>query len=73
MKKVYCISVDDFCEYVLEANLPDNSDIDNISNEDYKDACEECGWVLTLDEFVYQFNNDLNLAPTTDCHYIRII
>lgn len=73
MKKVYCISVDDFCEYILEENLPDDTDIDNISDEDYKKACEEYGWVLTLDEFVYQFNNDLDLAPTTAYHYIRII
>lgn len=72
MKRVYCISVDDLFEYIEENGLTENTSIDNISDEDYVKACKEYGWDLSLDEFVYQFNNDLDLAPTTAYHYIKI-
>ena len=72
MKRVYCISVDDLFDYLVENGLPGNTSIDNISDEDYMKACKKYGWDLSLDEFVYQFNNDLDLAPTTAYHYIKI-
>lgn len=72
MKRVYCISVDDFFEYIQENGLPENMSIENIGDEEYAKACKKYGWDLSLDEFVYQFNNDFDLAPTTAYHYIKI-
>lgn len=70
-KKVYCIAVDDLQEYGEENNL--SCDINIISNEDYTKACNKYGWCLTLEEFVQNFNEDSDLAPTNSYHYIRII
>ena len=73
-KIVYIISCDDLWEYLVNHKGYDEDFVDfgAVKDEDYKEACDDQGWTLSLDEFVNEFNGDLNLAPTTSYHYIRI-
>lgn len=73
-KIVYIISCDDLWEYLTNHKGYDEDSVDfgAVKDEDYKEACDAEGWTLSLDEFVDEFNEDGNLAPTTAYHYIRI-
>lgn len=72
--KVYIISVDDLWEFMEGKYGSGNYEetLTSVSDEDYKTACKEYGWDLSLEQFVSEFNADGDLAPTTQYHYIRI-
>ena len=76
MKTVYIISCDDLWEYLCETGKGDYDDhegsFDSVTDEDYREAVKAYGWSLSMKEFVDEFNNDGNLAPTSSYHYIRI-
>ena len=71
-KRVYIISCDDLWEFIEDKNGLTANDINLVSDEDYKSACEAYGWDLSLEDFVKEFNEDGDLAPTNSYHYIRI-
>ena len=63
---------DDLWEFIEDKNGLTANDINLVSDEDYKSACEAYGWDLSLEDFVKEFNEDGDLAPTNLYHYIRI-
>lgn len=71
--KVYCVSAEDFYDYLEEKNLGGKIDIYSITDEFFKKICKELGWELSLEEFVNEFNCDGNGAPYPATHYIRIM
>ena len=73
-KRVYIISCDELWEFMEDKYGSGNYEetLTSVSDEDYKTACKEYGWDLSLEQFVSEFNADGDYAPTNSYHYIRI-
>lgn len=74
-KTVYVVSYENLWGYMDKKYGPDKygASLENVSDEDFKEASEKFGWNLSVEQFISEFNADGPYAPTTDSHYIRLI
>jgi hypothetical protein len=71
--KVYVISRDYLADFLNEKGMADVAE-ENLSDDGFKEACEELGWTMTLEDFQRAWNDENCLSiPRYDYDYIRFL
>ena len=71
--KVYIISRDYLYDFLNEKGMADVTE-ENLSDDGFKEACEELGWTMALKDFERAWNDENNLSiPRYDYDFIRFL